>query len=164
MRVPARATWAMVRWVPSSEVDEATPGPEYPAVVPLDGSDRPDRSRQLVDPDALDQAALAEQAPGDPSGQNVDCQQLAAAGVPPNALTELGLLGIAGDCLAVSLGTVAMSAFEVDDDLDVVWPALEGVGDVLGRDPARDQPGQPGPVGPGQLLGGPVEVPPVGVD
>ncbi len=61
-------------------------------------------------------------------------------------------------------GTFAMSASEVDDDLDVVWPALQGIGDVLGRDPARDQAGQPGPVGGGQGLGGPVEVPPVGVD
>ena len=142
----------------------SAPGPEYPAVVPLDGSDHPDRSGQLVDPDALDQAVVAEQAPGDPSGQDVDCEQLAAAAVPPDALTELGLLGIAGDGLAGCWGTFAMSASEVDDDLDVVWPALQGVGDVLGRDPARYQPGQPGPVGPGQFLGGPVEVPPVGVD
>ena len=99
----------MVRWVPSgAEVGEATPGPEDPAVVPLDGGDHPDSRRQLVDPDALDQAVGAEQAPGDPSGQDVDCQQLAAAAVPPNALTELGLLGIAGDCLAVWLGTVSV--------------------------------------------------------
>ena len=109
MRVPAGATWAMVLLgAVEREVDEATPGTEHPAVVPLHGSDHPDRLRQLVDADALDQVVVADPASGDPPGQDVDCQQLAAAAVPPDALTELGLLGLADDGVAAPVVALAV--------------------------------------------------------
>ena len=59
---------------------------------------------------------------------------------------------------------LSLSASKVHDDLDVVWPTLQGVGDVLGQHSTSDQPGQPGAVGGGEGLGGTVEVSAVGVD
>ena len=75
------------------QVHEAAPGAEQPPVVSLDGGDHPDRPGQLVDPDPLYRTVVADPAAIDPPGHDVDGQQLAATGVPSNALTELALLG-----------------------------------------------------------------------
>jgi hypothetical protein len=87
------------------QVHEATPGAEQPTVVPLHGGDHPDRHGQLVDPDAFHRTVVADPAAIDAPGHDVDGEQLAATGVPPNALTELALLGRAahGDAAGLPL-------------------------------------------------------------
>ena len=87
-------------------------------------------------------AVVGDPVAVDPAGQDVDAQQLVAAGVPAGAFTELGLLGRAGDRLGHE-----PRALEVHDDLDVVRATGQRVGDVGGRDPAGDQPAEPVAVG-----------------
>ena len=79
------------------QVHEAAPRAEQPAFVALHGRDHPDRPRQLVDPDALQRTVVADPAAIDAPGEDVDRQHLVPAGVPPNALTKVGLLGGAAD-------------------------------------------------------------------
>ena len=52
---------------------------------------------------ALQRTVVLDLAAGDAPGEDVDREDLAAAGVPANALTELDLLGGAGDSAAVLL-------------------------------------------------------------
>ena len=78
-------------------MDKSASGAEQPAVVPFDGRDHPDRLGQLVDLDPLERTVFEDAGAGDPAGQDVDRQHLVPAGVPADALTELGLPGGADD-------------------------------------------------------------------
>ena len=58
----------------------------------LNGRDHAGLPGQLVDADGDQRTVVVDPVSADASGQNVDCPQLTAAGIPPNARTELGLL------------------------------------------------------------------------
>ena len=85
------------------QVDEAAPGAEQPPPVALDGRDHADGPGQLVDADGDQRSVVLDPVAVDAPGQDVDPQHLRAAVVPPHPLSELGLLGCAGDGNGASL-------------------------------------------------------------
>jgi hypothetical protein len=78
-------------------VGEAPVGGEHPALVAEHRCDRADGPGQVVGANRDQGSVVLDAISVDPPGEDVDSQQLVAAGVPPSPLAELVLVGRACD-------------------------------------------------------------------
>ena len=151
-------------WSRRSQVDEAPPGGEQPAVVTLDRRDRADGPGTVYTRTAARSPSLWTRR-----GRRVRRGRRPAAarcgGRPTGCLHRAGSARWSGKAPpSCSCSWFSSLTPEVHDDLDVVRTALQRIGDLLGRHSTRDQLPEPVPVGGGERFSRSVEVPPVGVD
>ena len=84
-----------------TQVHEPAAGSEQPALVAVDRCDRADGLADVVGADRNEVAVVVHAVAVDASSEDVDVQQLVAAGIPARPFAELGLAGRAGDGTAV---------------------------------------------------------------
>ncbi len=82
-----------------AKVAEAPLRREQQALIVCDRGNRPHGARHLVRLNGHHNAVLNNPVAKDPPNKNVDSEQLASPGVPPNTLAELALLRRAGNCV-----------------------------------------------------------------